>query len=72
MHGVWTALLSYYVMFLATPYPQTRANYGVIVRCVGCLYMLFISNTGFCSSGDMEPGDGLRQNELSDSEICDQ
>ena len=73
MHSAGMVLLSYqfYVMFLAAPYPQTCATCGVIVRCVDCLYTLLISNTGFFSWGGMEPEDGLRQNELSDSEICD-
>lgn len=64
MHRAGMVLLSYqfYAMFFAAPYPQSCANYGITVRCVGCLHMLFISNTGFFSSGDMEPEDGLRQN----------
>lgn len=64
-------LLSYqlHLMFLSAPYPYVQIM--VLGKMGEFLYVLFISNTSFFSWGDVRPEDGLRQNEWSDSEICD-
>lgn len=72
MCGAGPASYQLYFMFLATCCPHASANYDIIVRRVGCLNMLFLSTMRIFRWGDVDPEDGLRQNELNGSEICDQ
>jgi len=72
VHSVGMVLLSHqlYAMLLAAPYPQTcklwhySEMYWLLIHIACIPYGLF-------GWSGMEPEDGLRQNELSDSDICD-